>query len=200
MGIMKENKRVSYLRDKDSGLMAVEALIGFVVFMFSMYTIYSFIWLYMAQSKISHALSEACQSLALESYGNSRIGFSWDKAGIGLSDLIVSFVSNIEGESDSHDNFVRTDYWAGNPELSEDALQALAKERFYAYLGGGQEDAEELLKGLGVVGDVNFTGTKIEGDDLTVQINYKIKLLLGFNMFGKTEFDTGQSVTCRMWK
>ncbi len=187
------------LKDNDRGLMAVEALLGFVVFMFAMYTIYSFIWLYMAQSKMSHALCESCQSLALESYGNDKMAFSWDKPGTKLKDVVVLMVTSIESEDESLDNFVSMDYWAGNDELSESDVQALARERFYAYLGGDKDGAEEVMKGL-KVSNLNFDGTGINGDDLTIQINYKIRLLFGFNVMGKTEYETGQSVTCKMWK
>ena len=78
-----------------------------------------------------------------------------------------------------------------------------AKKRFLSYLGGNRKIADAQLKALGVVGGVsgvNFEGTKLSGDDLTIQVSYKIRLVFYIEMFHFGEFDSTQSVCCRLWK
>ena len=78
-----------------------------------------------------------------------------------------------------------------------------AKKRFAAYLNGGTEDADELLKNYGVVGGldgISFAGTEKSGADMTIQVSYKVRLLFYIEMFHFGEFDSTQSVCCRLWK
>lgn len=78
-----------------------------------------------------------------------------------------------------------------------------AKQRFAAYLGGGVEKADELLKNYGVVGGldgISFAGTEKSGTDMTIQVSYKVRLLFYIEMFHFGEFESTQTVCCRLWK
>ena len=82
-------------------------------------------------------------------------------------------------------------------------VSSMAKSRFKSFLGGNQQQADALLKSLGVVDGadgVNFGKTKISGDDLVLNVTYKIRLAFYIEMFHFGEFESTQTVCCRLWK
>ncbi|MBR1476547.1 MAG: hypothetical protein IJ608_01105 [Lachnospiraceae bacterium] len=189
-------KKKSCFRSHDEGMMGVEALIGFSLFIFAMFVIMSWIWLFFAHDKIGHALGEACQSMALESYRNSVLGFSLTEEDANeLDDALTALFVGAMTKSDSRNNFVSNKYWSAG-----DDVESVAEQRFYAYLGGSTESGKSIMTALGVLEDASFEGSGIDGEDITIQITYRIRPLLAFEIFGKTDRKVTQSVTCRMWK
>lgn len=64
-------KIFSGFKDEQDGAVAIEACISLTLFLIVMIALYSVIQVFTVQSMISHAMQEACQSMALENYNQS---------------------------------------------------------------------------------------------------------------------------------
>lgn len=183
-----------YLQDEDTrGVMAIEACVGLTLFMMLMFALYSFIVLFMAQSLIGHALTESSQSLALETYGTSKLDKGWN-----TSAIVVGLAKLVTTDPDSNGTFVSDTKWTSDP----DAVKKMAKQRFAAYLAGGEEDADAMLRTLGVkdgLDGLDFSKTAVSGSDLTISVHYNIGLLVRLDALHLGDFETTQSVCARMW-
>lgn len=206
-------KRFQAFREECRGAIALEACIGLTVFMMLMLAVYSLVPLFMAQNIISHALLESCQSLAIESYGTSKI----DDGKAQISDLHMELLklfcsaksavtsSSIDHERDAH--YITDERWFDIIEkeyvvTDYSGVEDVARERFATYLAGGIEAADEMLENLGVVDGldgVDFTGTKLDGSDLVISIQYTTRLKIRLEMFGFGEFSSVQQVCSRLW-
>ena len=181
---MKE--KISRLKEEQDGVMALEACISLTLFLIVMLTLYSMLRMFTIQSMISHAAQESCQSMAIENYGNSSML-------TGTSDFsLKNFFTGFLGEGTE------------TKKLETLSLtKTTAKTRFAAYLAGGEQEADNLLKSYGVVNGlsgISFAGTTNSGTDLTIKVSYKIRLLFYIEMFRFGEFESTQTVCCRLWK
>ena len=70
---MKKVKKKWIVKENVEGAIALEACIALTIFMIVMFSLYSMICMFTAQSMISHALQQAGQSLALEKYKNEKL-------------------------------------------------------------------------------------------------------------------------------
>ena len=165
-----------------------------------MLSLYSMIGMFTAQSMISHALQQAGQSLALENYKNEK----WEVNT--LQAVPINLLGKVTGNisqksSDKLD--VSGGVFSSSTKLKRYNASSLAKERFSAYLGGNEQQTDTTLKALGVVDGIkgiNFGKTMISGDDLIIQVTYKVRLLFYIEMFHFGEFESTQKVCCRLWK
>jgi hypothetical protein len=190
-------------KDRDEGSIAIDALIGVLIFMIFMFSMFSYIVLFMANNLIEHALMEATESMALETYELSNTNDDYE-----LSDLNTLIESiNLEPES-KYNGFSDDDHWYVRIlyEESDDSharVSAAAKKRFAAYLGGGEDHADHMLESMGITDGLD--GVSIEGaikdGDLTVTAKYKIHLLMGFTLGGKpvANYPVEQSSTAKLW-
>lgn len=184
----------------DEGAIALEACISLTIFMIVMFSLYSIICMFTAQSMISHALQQAGQSLALENYKNAK----WEVNT--LQSIPIAILGKITGNiSDrSNENLdVSGGAFSDSMPLQSYNVSSMAKSRFKSFLGGNQQQADALLKSLGVVDGtdgINFGKTKISGDDLVLNVTYKIRLAFYIEMFHFGEFESTQTVCCRLWK
>lgn len=184
----------------DEGAIALEACISLTIFMIVMFSLYSIICMFTAQSMISHALQQAGQSLALENYKNAK----WEVNT--LQSIPIAILGKITGNiSDrSNENLdVSGGAFSDSMPLQSYNVSSMAKSRFKSFLGGNQQQADALLKSLGVVDGadgINFGKTKIYGDDLVLNVTYKIRLAFYIEMFHFGEFESTQTVCCRLWK
>lgn len=200
------NKIFSRFKNEQEGAIAIEACISLTLFMIVMIALYSVIQMFTVQSMICHAAQEACQSIALENYNQSLVT-------TGTLQQIPSYVfdwlsgGHKQGFSTSADfswNEMKSPL-NSEEKLSEKAetYATNAEQRFAAYLSGNSKDADELLKNYGVVGGlsgISFNGTQKSSTDMTIQVSYKIRLVFYIEMFHFGEFDSTQSVCCRLWK
>lgn len=177
-----------------SGVMAIEACISLTLFMIIMYALYSMVTLFSAQSIIGHALSESCQSLALENYSASKSDGAWS-----VSQLPASLV-RLFSTSPERDDLFTNDENIGKAD--DTTVQNLSKTRFAAFLGGDVENADTILRALGVQGGLDgmdFSKTAVKGSDLTMSVTYKIALLIRADAFHLGVYTTTQSVCSRLW-
>ena len=199
-------KIFSGFHDGQDGAIAIEACISLTLFLIIMISLYSVIRLFTVQSMISHAAQEACQSIALENYSQTLF-----KTGTlqQIPSSVFDWISggHREGFSTSADFSWGEMLSPLTPEESEkkqlNTNMSNAKQRFAAYLGGGIEKSDELLKNYGVVDGLNgisFAGTDKSGTDMTIKVSYKIRLLFYIEMFRFGEFESTQTVCCRLWK
>lgn len=196
---------IKRFREAQQGMIALEATIGLLLFLMMMLALYSIIPLFMAQSMIGHALSESCQSMALETYVTAKL----DDGNLSVSDLpisVVEMISSIGGNSqfdDSSAAFSTDERWfdLNGKEVPDNALiEKLAKARFCAYFGGGEDKTDEMLKVLGIkngLDDLDFSGSTFSGSDLVIVLKYKISLKIGLGDF--SQFESSQSVCSRLW-
>ena len=80
---------------------------------------------------------------------------------------------------------------------------SLLKKRFASYLGGNTENADKMLQNMGVVDGLNgikIKSGKISGNDVVIEISYKVRLVFYIETFHFGEFESTQKVCCRLWK
>lgn len=180
---------------KDSGVIALEAAMSLPIFLFLMLALYSMTLLFTAQSLIGHTLTQSAQSLSLETYSTDNLGENW-----GSSGLITADLKQLLSLTGFNTDFVSDSRWYGN----KSTVERMCQSRFCSYLSGSEEEADAVLKALGVVDGVNgldFSDTSLDGRDLTIVVRYKIKLLFGIRAFQMDlfDFDAAQSVCSRLW-
>lgn len=198
-------------RERREGMIAVEACIGLTLFMMLMLALYSLIPLFMAQSMIGHALTESCQSMALETYGTSKLddgNMQVKDIPIEIMKLFCSVKSNLSGSEvaeEDREAFVSDSRWfdfEGAEIPDNEKIIAVAEQRFAAYLAGSYSAADEMLEVLGVedgMEGLDFTGTTLDGKDLIISVQYDISLLVRLDMFDFGVFSAGQKVCSRIW-
>ena len=195
---MQKKKRNLFYAEE--GVMALEACISLTLFLIAMVALYSLINMFTAQSMISHALQQTGQSIALENYKNSKTDVKTLQK-LPLS-LLQKFTDGIGASSDS-----KYDVGGGafsNSMVFTDYLSlSTVKKRFASYLGGNTENADKMLQNMGVVDGLNgikIKSAKISGNDVVIEISYKVRLIFYIEMFHFGEFESTQKVCCRLWK
>lgn len=218
----RENFTRKKKHDSESGMMAIEAGIGMLLFMIMMLTLYTIIPMFMAQSMIGHALQESCQSIAIETYGTSILNDGKASFADLSQGLVQLFCDNKSAKQVSvYDNEPDRSYkddsrWFdpnGALVVDDAVVIEIARDRFATYFAGGTEAADEMLRNLGIaegLDGIDFTGTCLTGSDLTICISYDISLLIrpesnriGGSVKTVTDqfgiFSTKQSVCSRIW-
>ena len=137
---------------------------------------------------------------ALENYKNSKTDVKTLQK-LPLS-LLQKFTDGIGASSDS-----KYDVGGGafsNSMVFTDYLSlSTVKKRFASYLGGNTENADKMLQNMGVVDGLNgikIKSGKISGNDVVIEISYKVRLIFYIEMFHFGEFESTQKVCCRLWK
>ena len=208
---MKLFKNFTRRPDGESGMMAVEAGIGLLVFMIFMLTVYTMTPMFMAQSMIGHALEESAQSLAIETYGISVLHdgkINVADFGQRLTELFCDVksaqqVSAYDNEPDAV--YKTTERWfdpKGALKVDDAIVIEVARERFATYLAGGVTAADRMLETLGIedgLDGIDFAGTQLDGSDLTICISYKISVMMRQEAANFGTFSSKQSVTSRIW-
>ena len=195
--MQKKSRNLFYAED---GVIALEACISLTLFLIVMLALYSLINMFTAQSMIAHALQQTGQSIALENYKNSKSDVKTMQR-LPLA-LLQKLTEGIGASSDSKydvgggsfsDSMVFTDFLSMNT----------VRKRFASYLGGNTENADKMLRNMGVVDGLNgikIKSGKISGNDVVIEISYKVRLIFYIEMFHFGEFESTQKVCCRLWK
>lgn len=218
-------KRKKKMHEK--GLLSLEASIALVIFIFLMLFLFSFFRLFEARNRMAHVLLQTTNSLAFDPLENEKLQNSGDLTEL-IVGLYAMFNRALGGESpfaskvlwneilvsESND---AADGWRGevyvkgsvtkNEDGSEEAirhaaysdkLETAVKDRFYAYLSGGNEtEGDKILKSYHIE-NLSFVDTKISGGKLTVVITYDLKLEFDLFNIGKKTYR--QSACSRLWK
>lgn len=188
------------LLENDEGVMALEACISLTLFLIVMLALYSMIHLFTAQSMISHSLQQTGQSIALENYKNTKMDVKT------LQKIPLKLLGKITGgwstkSNDTLDTAGGT--FSDETKVSKKNVKDIAEKRFESYFGGNNQHTDSMLRSMGVVDGlkgINFDKTTISGDDIVIEISYKVRLIFYIEMFHFGEFESTQKVCCRLWK
>lgn len=187
MDTKMENKRK---RDGTCGLLSLEASIALTIFILLMLLMTSFFVIYEARNEMAHVLLTTADSLALDPFANEMQG----------EDTIQSILYDLYGsKADSSGTFTNATKWYSGDQAT---VEKAVRDRFYAYLSGGnEEEAERILGNLNIVGgidDLDFSACKVEGDKLYLEVRYQIEF--EFKVFGFEGIQLRQSCCSKLWK
>lgn len=147
-------------KDKDAGVISLEAAIMMPIFIMLMLFLYAFFLFFMGQQIMSHTAIQAAKSLSFDPYAVNRV------KGSGLGTLAMDIPGAFSGD------YVSTDAWAA-PERSAQ-LPGVVERRFLAFLPN-QSDREGLLKWVGVengTAGLDFSGSSVADGMLTLKVKY----------------------------
>ena len=195
--MQKKSRNLFYAED---GVIALEACISLTLFLIVMLALYSLINMFTAQSMIAHALQQTGQSIALENYKNSKSDVKTMQR-LPLA-LLQKLTEGIGASSDSKYD-VGGGSFSDSKVFTEFLSMNTVRKRFASYLGGNTENADKMLRNMGVVDGlkgITIKNGKISGSDAIIEISYKVRLIFYIEMFHFGEFESTQKVCCRLWK
>lgn len=182
------------------GSMSLEASIAVTMFIFFMLFLYSFFVVFEARNEMAHVLLATTNSMSLDPLQTEKLDGTDD-----LSSIIYKVYSYISHEDNG---FIDDTNWAnGDVKASDISLEAiwfkhLIKERFVAYLAGGdEEEANAILERYHIEGGLDgldFSGSYIDSGNLYISVKYTIEY--EFNMFNLGKLDMEQSACSKLWK
>ena len=214
-------------RNEEYGLLSLEASIVLTVFIFFMLFMYSFFVFFEARNEMAHVLLSTCDSLSFDivENGSSHVdnvsalfkgiyGYAVDSKSSGFTnrnqwtnadDLDIDktkwngTIDLDDGTVDS--NSQKPDEY-GNVSAQSNLLMDVVRERFVAYLAGGDDaNANEILKKYHIKGGINgisFSGSCVKSGELYLCITYDIEY--EWNMFGLGVRTIQQSCCSKIWK
>ena len=191
------------MRKSERGLLSLEACIAVTIFIFLMLFMYSFFVVFEARNAIGHAVLATANSLALDSYENSRLGEADT-----VAKLIFQGLYGISHDADS--DFSNANAWYndstisnedGTTSLSDDFSDAI-KTRFYAYLCAGEDESpESVLKRYHIKGGesgMDFSNSYADSKNLYLSVQYTIEY--EFQVFNLEGLRMEQKACSKLWK
>ena len=178
----------------------MEACIVLPIFIFVLMFFYGLMVFFSGHQLLSHSLIQSAESLSLDPYATEQLKISWDEME-GGEDLVQAMYADAFTSQDPY--FSSNEKWYAE---NSDLLIPTVRSRFLAYFVGSgtssemEKAADERLKTIGVQGGLDgldFSGTKIEGNTLTIVIKYRQEFV--FNFQGLAAFDRQQSITITLW-
>lgn len=193
---------MSKKRDREKGLLSLEACIALPIFMFLMFFLYSFFVVFEARNEMAHVLLSTADSLSFDACENSGLGESGTVGQV----FYRLYGMNTNSQSDFTDyrtwyDFAAAEDGQGNQSI-DGTFEDIIRSRFIAYLTGGESaEAEEILERYHVKDGVNgldFSGSRVEGGKLYLSVKYT--LTYEFRVFDGGEARFEQSACSRLWK
>ena len=181
---VENNLKETLLRERAS--VTLEAAIILPIFCFLFMALNGVFFVFSAQNQVMHTLVQTANSLSLDPYWNEKTG---------VENLNVSIIlQNFERSITQDKSFSSTESWHKNETVSSGVLE----DRFYSYFtgDGNKLSAYTKLKKLGVVGNMELSGT-VNNGDLTLVAKYKMKFW--FNLFKTEPLDLSQKVKVHLW-
>ncbi len=172
------------LRERAS--VTLEAAIILPIFCFLFMALNGVFFVFSAQNQVMHTLVQTANSLSLDPYWNEKTGVENPNVSI--------ILQNFERSITQDKSFSSTESWHKNETVSSGVLE----DRFYSYFtgDGNKLSAYTKLKKLGVVGNMELSGT-VNNGDLTLVAKYKMKFW--FNLFKTEPLDLSQKVKVHLW-
>ncbi len=187
-------------KKNEHGVVSLEACIVLPIFIFVLMFFYGLMVFFSGHQLLSHSLIQSAESLSLDPYATEQLKISWDEME-GGEDLVQAMYADAFTSQDPY--FSSNEKWYAE---NSDLLIPTVRSRFLAYFVGSgtssemEKAADERLKTIGVQGGLDgldFSGTKIEGNTLTIVIKYRQEFV--FNFQGLAAFDRQQSITITLW-
>ena len=178
--------RLKELLLKERASVTLEAAIILPIFCFLFMALNGVFFVFSAQNQVMHALVQTANSLSLDPYWNEKTGVE--------NPNVSNMLQNFERSITQDKSFSSTESWHKNETVSSGVLE----DRFYSYFtgDGNKLSAYTKLKKLGVVGNMELSGT-VNNGDLTLVAKYKMKFW--FNLFKTEPLDLSQKVRVHLW-
>lgn len=178
--------RLKELLLKERASVTLEAAIILPIFCFLFMALNGVFFVFSAQNQVMHALVQTANSLSLDPYWNEKTGVE--------NPNVSNMLQNFERSITQDKSFSSTESWHKNETVSSGVLE----DRFYSYFtgDGNKISAYTKLKKLGVVGNMELSGT-VNNGDLTLVAKYKMKFW--FNLFKTEPLDLSQKVKVHLW-
>lgn len=178
--------RLKELLLKERASVTLEAAIILPIFCFLFMALNGVFFVFSAQNQVMHALVQTANSLSLDPYCNEKTGVE--------NPNVSNMLQNFERSITQDKSFSSTESWHKNETVSSGVLE----DRFYSYFtgDGNKLSAYTKLKKLGVVGNMELSGT-VNNGDLTLVAKYKMKFW--FNLFKTEPLDLSQKVKVHLW-
>lgn len=175
------------------GSLTIEASIALTAFMFIVLTILSFAMVYRAQSIVSHATLQTCQSLAIESYYRETISKS------GTADTVsklIKFAGFIGLEVDNSID----DGYASLGDSGTDFYK-IARNTFAYSISDDTSTANQILKDAGITNGldgIDFSYSAVKDNDIIINVQYEVKL--PFSFFGERTINLSKSAKTKSFQ
>ena len=146
--------RLKELLLKERASVTLEAAIILPIFCFLFMALNGVFFVFSAQNQVMHALVQTANSLSLDPYWNEKTGVE--------NPNVSNMLQNFERSITQDKSFSSTESWHKNETVSSGVLE----DRFYSYFtgDGNKLSAYTKLKKLGVVGNMELSGTVNNGD------------------------------------
>ena len=181
---VENNLKETLLRERAS--VTLEAAIILPIFCFLFMALNGVFFVFSAQNQVMHTLVQTANSLSLDPYWNEKISLE----NTSVSTILQRFERYVVRDQ----SFSSAESWHKNEIVSSGVLE----DRFYSYFtgDGNKISAYTKLKKLGVVGNMELSGT-VNNGDLTLVAKYKMKFW--FNLFKTEPLDLSQKVKVHLW-
>ena len=172
------------LRERAS--VTLEAAIILPIFCFLFMALNGVFFVFSAQNQVMHTLVQTANSLSLDPYWNEKISLE----NTSVSTILQRFERYVVRDQ----SFSSAESWHKNETVSSGVLE----DRFYSYFtgDGNKISAYTKLKKLGVVGNMDLSGT-VNNGDLTLLAKYKMQFW--FNPFKTKPLEISQQVKVHLW-
>lgn len=173
------------MKKNERGVLTVEASIVLCVFALFILFLFSFATIYRAENMVSHATLQAADAVALESYLRET-AYETDEQ------KVLFWANRLNGQdSISADSF---------ESLRTADLEAITKEKFALAVGETAEQADRVLKNLGVDGGldgIDFSESYVDltTNDIIIRANYTMKMK--FPVFGANQLTASKSAKAK---
>lgn len=191
--------------NKEKGIITIEASLSFMIFMFLIMFIYCFSNIYIAQNIMNHAVIQATQTIALESYGREKIG---NTTAITTANTVVSEIEDIANTLFKNSGAFEISLLDSVTEIdSTNQLKNIVKKAMTEALvnvssgNDYEENAVNKLKSVGIDdawNDIDFSGTKLTKEEIIITVTYDVRLKYPF--FGKEKVTITKSAKSKLFK
>lgn len=182
---VENNLKETLLRERAS--VTLEAAIILPIFCFLFMALNGVFFVFSAQNQVMHTLVQTANSLSLDPYWNEKIRLE--------NTSVSTILQRFERYAVRDKSFSSAESWHKNETVSSGVLE----DRFYSYFTGAGNKLSAYytkLKKLGVVGNMELSGT-VNNGDLTLVAKYKMKFW--FNLFKTEPLDLSQKVKVHLW-
>ena len=172
------------LRERASVTLEVAMILPIFCFLFM--ALNGVFFVFSAQNQVMHTLVQTANSLSLDPYWNEKISLE--------NTSVSTILQRFERYAVRDQSFSSAESWHKNETVSSDVLE----DRFYSYFtgDGNKISAYTKLKKLGVVGNMDLSGT-VNNGDLTLLAKYKMQFW--FNPFKTKPLEISQQVKVHLW-
>lgn len=171
-----------------AGSVTIEATISLVTFCFFLLFFLNFARIFRAQNVVAHGVIQAARNMSIENYWLG--GVDDTKLG-GMVNTIIDLFADTDGMEDSYAS------WS-----AAGGVVNVAKNYFAESIAWAEgPEADGVLKELGIedgLAGLDFSGTTLSENTITVKVTYKVKLM--FPLYSAGEVEMTQYSVSNLWK